>query len=650
MKKVFLIFFLFIGVSIYAAEGSKRLVSDTISLQLETVKQYLYSNEWKPVDSTSYLRMHELVDFIENSPIDTVLVNINRDIDRLDYFFERDIENISEVEEVEGYINAFHINNSMINIDKKVADELPFESIMVPEVKFAGMYSRIPLISYSNIDQLISDSIAVYPDSLLLLIAQNQNTRQANRKKEVDSMRIAFLDKARKQYNDSLINHYRDSITYDYRKNYQENYADSLRKEYTNQIAVNNMKVLKAYNDSVSKIINQDFKSQLSSLMSYVNSIPNPITFYNLNNDSATFNLQNEGIWFKWLWLKNAQNDSIGIRFENLDKHTVRVLVDEAVNLSRMTQRESIEVNKIVPSITIEQQLQKVKNRNPELSNWKLKGQAYSGFTQTFINQFWSKGGNSSASTLSTFNYDANYSKGKLKWENGVDAKLGLIYYIDDNPAAIRDWHKNSDNFELNSRVGYSAFKEWYYSAEANFKTQFFVGYKNNTTETQNSALFSPAYLTFSGGFDYKPNKNFSAFLSPLSVKTTYVTNPKVNETKFGLEEGTTRKTRIGMTGRVNYSKEIFENVNIKTKNSIFINFGMKDDVWQFIKLPDIDTETSIDFKVNQFINTQINFHFIYDKEVESKWTEGEVGNEIEKTGTRLQVKQFLTLGLSYKF
>jgi hypothetical protein len=62
---------------------------------------------------------------------------------------------ITEVEDIEGYINAHHINNAMINIDKKVADEVPFESIMVPEDQFTGMYSRIPLITYSNIEQLI---------------------------------------------------------------------------------------------------------------------------------------------------------------------------------------------------------------------------------------------------------------------------------------------------------------------------------------------------------------------------------------------------------------------------------------------------------------------------------------------------------------
>ena len=65
--------------------------------------------------------------------------------------------------------------------------------------------------------------------------------------------------------------------------------------------------------------------------------------------------------------------------------------------------------------------------------------------------------------------------------------------------------------------------------------------------------------------------------------------------------------------------------------------------------MPDFDSETSIDFKVNQFITTQVNFHLVYDKDVEATWTKNENGVEVEKKGPRLQVKEFFTLGISYK-
>ena len=649
MKNI--IFFLLTLVSISVFGITPELISvnkDSTLIKLEQVKAILYSKEWKPVDSEKYNQLLEIVNYMEKMPIDSVIVSLKNELESNTEFFKREIERISEAEQIDGYINAHEINNSMINIQKRIEYEMPLESIMVPEKEFVGMYSKLPLITYDEINRLISDSIISLPDTLTALITDAENhPRNTKNKQQVDHILTAFLDKARQAYNDSLINNYKDSILYNYRVNYRNEYIESQKKEYNNSVSRINYKLLKTYNDSISIIVNRSFRHQLDYLVNYVNRMPNNLTIYNLYDETSSILLQNDGVWFQWLWLKNRQNDSIGIRVENLNRNSMRLLVDESVNLSRLTQRTSVEVNRIHPTNAIEHKLQKVHTRKPKLSPWKLEGNAYSGFSETFINPFWSKGGKSSASTLSTFNYSAKYSKGKLKWDNGVDAKLGFIYYADDNPNAIRDFHKNSDNFEINSRFGYSAFKEWYYSAEANFKTQFFEGYKNNNEEIANSSLFSPAYLTFSAGFDYKPKPNLSTFLSPISIKTTYVLNPNVDEKIYGLDEGKTRKSRIGMTGRVDYSTKLFENISLKTRNSIFINFGFKNEEWQFIKLPDFDSETSIDFKVTRYINVQLNLHLIYDKELTSTWIDS---NEVEQSGTRLQFKQFMTLGISYRF
>jgi hypothetical protein len=407
--------------------------------------------------------------------------------------------------------------------------------------------------------------------------------------------------------------------------------------------------VFARYNDSETVLINKILKEDIQSLITHILRIPDELKIYNLRNEQSSLSLQEGEKWFQWIWLKNVQNDSIGIRIENIGRRSVRMLVDESVNLSKLTIRGAREVDKLATSKYNEQRLLKVATRNPVLSPWKLVGKAYAGFTQNYINEFWSQGGKSSASALTTINYIANYSKIKFKWENFADLKLGLIYYLTENgDNSHQNWHKNSDNLELNTRIGYSAFKKWYYSAEANFKTQFFLGFKSVNDSVPFSAFFSPAYLTFSAGMEFKPGKDLSLFLSPVSLKTTYVTNPLVDETKFGLDEGDTYKGRIGFSGKFDYCRNLLENISLKTKNSLFVNFGNNQvGEWQFLKLPDFDSETSVDFKVNQFISTQVNFHLVYDKDVESAWLTAS-GDEVK--GTRLQAKEFFTLGFSYKF
>jgi hypothetical protein len=648
MKELLLALCLFGWFGLYANQLEEQK-QKSIQLQISEVIQILEGGEWKPVDQAQLIRLRELITFIETRPIDSVLKELNTDLDTTQQWLTRDWHNISEANKIEGYIRAWDINNTLINLEKKAAHDLHPESIIVPEDEFVGMYGKIPLITAGNIQKLLTDSLITLPDSIQHYMQAAQQSFSDRKIREADSLLNHYLDDARKMYNLKLVTAYRDSVITTYRQKAIRKYTDQLKKQYTDSVTRHNLYVLKQYNDSVSILVNEDFARRVEALIKHVNHTPYELNIINIFNEATAINLQNDTIWYQWVWLKNAQNDSIGLRFENIDKHHVRVFIDEMVNLSRITQRESKTVDKVLLDREFDHKLTKVATRKPELSPWKLGGKIYSGFTQTYINDYWSKGGNSSASALATFAYDINYSKGKLKWENGVDAKLGLIYYMpDEGTTAPRNWHKNSDNAEINSRLGFSAFKEWYYSAEVNFKTQFFLGFKNNNEVIPNSSLMSPAYLTFSGGFDYKPNKKISTFLSPLSVKTTYVLNPEVDERVFGLLEGETRRTRLGMSGKLDYADQIFENVTLKTRNSVFINFGRDNEgELQLFKVPDFDTETTLDFKVNQFISTQINFHLIYDKDVESKWKDD---NGLEQKGTRLQVKEFLTIGISFKF
>lgn len=645
MRKLIFILLVFLNFSVF---GSKKApIADTIKTTLNEVKTLINSGEWQPTNRAQFDKILELIEYIENSPIDSVVADLNVSLDTTSPIITRDIHFVSEAEKIDGYIRAWEINNSLINIENKAKHDLPLETIMVPEDQFTGMYSNLPLISYGEMYKLLNDSIVAYPDSILLMIANAKLSKSTNKMKEADSAAASFLDQERNKYNNKLIQQYRDSIVLAYRIDYLEKYTRNLKKQYTDSVAKHNLKVLNNYNDSISAIVNETFRRQMKALVAYVDKLPYELTINNYFEEPTKIKLQNDADWFQWVWLKNAQNDSIGLRVENLNKHHVRILVDETVNLSRLNQKQTVELERVTLKNEIDHSLRKVHVKQPKLSPWKLAGDAYAGFTQTYINQYWAKGGSSSGSIITTFKYDANYKKGKVSWESNIDTKLiYLIYWPEEGEVVERNWHKNTDNLELNSRFGYSAFKEWFYSADANFKTQFFNGYKNRNDQNPNSAFMAPAYLTFSGGFDYKPSSEFSMFLAPLSVKTTYVNDLTVDETAFGLKEGQTQKSRIGMAGKFEWNKKVIEDVKVRSKNSVFVNYGQNNDgESQFFKIPDFDSETNIDFKVNQFITTQLNFHFIYDKDVISKWTEGEV----EMSGNKLQLKQFFTLGFTYK-
>nr|HPR62173.1 hypothetical protein [Prolixibacteraceae bacterium] len=388
---------------------------DSIATSFEQVKMYLNSTQWEPVDFETYKKIFEVVHFIEKSPIDTVIAELRTVIDSNTVLFTRQIKNVEEAESIEGYTNAHEINNTLINIEKRAEIDMPLESIIVPEKEFVGMYSNLPLISPNEALRLLADSIITLPDTLKTLATEADSYRNSKYKKNADSLITLYLEEKRKHYNDSLIISYRDSVSDRYRTDYRNKYIESLKKAYTNQIAQQNYVVLKRHNDSLSQVVNQEFRDNLQRLIDHVHRMPNQLTIYNLAYDSSNVVLQNDNAWYKWVYLKNMQNDSIGIKVESFDRNSLRLLVDESINLSRLTQRTTLDVSQIQSTQKAKQTLEKVIVRKPKLSPWKLGGNAYSGFSQTFINPFWSKGGKSASSFLATLNYSANYSKGKLK-------------------------------------------------------------------------------------------------------------------------------------------------------------------------------------------------------------------------------------------
>lgn len=647
MKTKLLTVFILFSISVFAKPENN--IPDSVSSSINQIRSILNSGEWKAVDSLNYQRLITLVQLAEESNTDSMLnkLRVQSSTNNIEHFVYRDIDAISDRENIPSYISDWELSKELELIEAQTKLKYPLDSIYVPDSVFEGDIFSNKLHGLDSIKQRLADSTAIsYFEHDSLFFNLRKQSTDSTIALNIDSILNSKID----VYNGMVIKAINDSITNNYRIVKQQSIIDSMSLVYEDSIQFHNLQVLNEYNIMESNWINDELDKTVNTLISYVDGQPNKVVIRNLKDETVDLMLQNNVEWFQWVWLKNAQNDSIGLRVENKGKNEIKVLVDETVNLSRLTEKRNIDVGRIELTTQLDSKLSKMNVKKPKVSPWKLGGKAYAGFTETFINQYWSKGGKTSASTLATLSYDANYAKNKVKWENGIDAKLGLIASLldEDEDPDTRYVHKNSDNFEFNSRFGYSAFKEWYYSAEANFKTQFFDGFKSSSAQEPNSSLFSPAYLTFSAGFDFKPNKKYSMFIAPLSVKTTYVTDDRIDETRFGIVEGETRKTRMGLSGKIQYQTDITPDIAIKTKNGIFVNYGLNTEgEWQLTKIPDFDSETTLDFKVNQFITTQINFHFIYDKDVQSKWTD-DAG--LEQTGTKLQVKQFFTLGFSYRF
>jgi len=277
---------------------------------------------------------------------------------------------------------------------------------------------------------------------------------------------------------------------------------------------------------------------------------------------------------------------------------------------------------------------------------WKTGGVFTATVAQTSLTN-WVAGGQNSLSVNGLFSGFANYKKGKSIWGNSLDIGYGLMKQGKD-----ADFQKTDDKIDILSQYGREAFKNFYYSALMNFKTQMTPGYNYPDDTTKISDLFAPAYLTIALGLDFKPDPYFSAFIAPVTEKFTFVTDQLLaDQGAFGVKPGQTSRSEFGGYIRAIYSRndfknEFLKNVSFTTKIDLFSNYAENP---QNI---DVSWETLIAMKVNKYISFNFNTHLIYDDNIQVPFDKDENGNieTGESVRSLVQFKEIFGVGLSYKF
>ncbi len=280
------------------------------------------------------------------------------------------------------------------------------------------------------------------------------------------------------------------------------------------------------------------------------------------------------------------------------------------------------------------------------LMGWKKGGVFTATLAQTSLTN-WVAGGQNSLAFNGLFSGFANYKQGKSVWDNSLDIGYGLMKQGKDE-----DFIKTDDKIDILSKYGREAFKNFYYSALMNFKTQMTPGYNYPDVTNKISDLFAPAYLTLALGLDFKPDNYFSAFIAPVTGKFTFVTDPQLSDAgAFGVNPGETVRSEFGGYIRAIYSRndfksEFLKNVSFTTKIDLFSNYAENP---QNI---DVSWETLLTMKVNKYISFNFNTHLIFDDNIAVPFDRNDDGSieAGESVRSLVQFKEIFGVGLSYKF
>jgi hypothetical protein len=242
-------------------------------------------------------------------------------------------------------------------------------------------------------------------------------------------------------------------------------------------------------------------------------------------------------------------------------------------------------------------------------NGWKRKGNFVFLFNQSNFNN-WLAGGENNLSGNIGINYDFNYKKDNITWDNKVIASYGLLQ------TKNSDFEKKTDDrFEYNAVFGKKAMGQWYYSFFLNFRTQFTQGYvygkddNGKETRTEYTNIFSPGYLTFGPGMFWKKSDNLKVNLAPLTSKVTYVDRnfTLANKAYFGVEEGRSSRYELGFYASGYYKLEVMANVSMENTLNLYSNY------LEAAKNVDMDYTLSMVMRINRYLTTNLVFQAIYD-------------------------------------
>lgn len=273
----------------------------------------------------------------------------------------------------------------------------------------------------------------------------------------------------------------------------------------------------------------------------------------------------------------------------------------------------------------------------PKDTLWETGGVTSLNFTQVSLNN-WAGGGQSSVSVAGFVDLFANYEKGEITWANSLTLGYGLQQQGDE------EVRKTDDRIEFSSQLGKKINKKLSYSGFLGLRTQFAPGYNYPNDSVKISDFFAPGYVLLSLGIDYKPKKWIQMYVSPVTSKITVVGDQTLADAgAFGVDPGKNVRTEFGGMARMTIKKDIMKNVTLSTNVQAFSNY--KDNPDHI----DVNWETLIDMKINKFLSASISTNLIYDHDIDIEVdTDGD--DITDKVGPRVQFKEVLAIGLSYKF
>lgn len=333
-------------------------------------------------------------------------------------------------------------------------------------------------------------------------------------------------------------------------------------------------------------------------------------------------------------------NDSTADTLTYADLMRLDSIAREVAYLDSLrTANEALEIEQIIvenPTIEVEKSLVKdaEEDRRDVLrairdmkTPWRKEATLMLQITQNYVTRNWYQGGSSSFAGLGIAKGQINYITDRFTWENTGEWRIGGSTVSADS---LHKVNTTDDLFRVYSKANLKVVPKLFASFSVELETRLLPTYKSNSMQLK-SAPFSPLRFNAAIGLDYKPVKNLSISVSPLSYKVIHVSDTaRVTVTDYGLEPGQKTQHNIGSSVRIEYLWKPVREVSIESKFYMYTNY----------RHVELDLEVNCDFIINRFMSARLMLHPRYDTSV---IMEGD-------THAKPQFRELLSIGFAHKF
>ncbi len=343
---------------------------------------------------------------------------------------------------------------------------------------------------------------------------------------------------------------------------------------------------------------------------------------------------------FRWIEKSAAESRRRDMLFQNLFLNAPQYVHLNLATLPEAPRQYYGEVDPKEHTIEIKEvkpELPTKLEANVEKKHWLRNFNVSLQFSQAYVSPNWYQGGNNNLNFLGNVYYNVKLNPAfhpNLLFENTFQYKLGLNSAPDDS---LRNYSISDDLLQINTTFGYRAASRWYYSINAQFKTQLLNSHVKNTRNLR-SAFLSPADFNVGVGMTYSytnPKKTFSfdTSIAPISYNMKICTKPDslLSHESFNIKASRKYSMKYGSTAEAKINWQLASNINFKSRVFVFSDYSYIQADW----------ENTLAMNINRFLSTQIYWHIRYDS------TTPPCDNPDWK---KLQVKEILSFGISYTF